>query len=58
MNESLGSNLSPEDISAEQALRPENLADFVGQKRVRDQIDLLLRAARERSAPADHTLLS
>lgn len=58
MNESLGSNLSPEDISAEQALRPENLADFVGQKRVRDQIDLLLRAARERSAPADHILLS
>jgi Holliday junction DNA helicase RuvB len=58
MNESLGSNLSPEDISAEQALRPENLQDFVGQKRVRDQIDLLLRAARERSAPADHILLS
>ncbi len=58
MSESLNSNLSPEDISAEQALRPENLADFVGQKRVRDQIDLLLRAARERSAPADHILLS
>jgi Holliday junction DNA helicase RuvB len=58
MSESLSSNLSPEDISAEQALRPENLADFVGQQRVRDQIDLLLRAARERSAPADHILLS
>jgi Holliday junction DNA helicase RuvB len=58
MSESLSSNLSPEDISAEQALRPENLADFVGQQRVRDQVDLLLRAARERSAPADHILLS
>ena len=39
-------------------MRPENLADFVGQQRVRDQVDLLLRAARERSAPADHILLS
>jgi Holliday junction DNA helicase RuvB len=58
MSESLSSNLSPEDISAEQALRPENLADFVGQQRVREQVDLLLRAARERSAPADHILLS
>jgi len=58
MSESLSSNLSPEDLSAEQALRPENLADFVGQQRVRDQVDLLLRAARERSAPADHILLS
>lgn len=58
MSESLSSNLSPEDLSAEQALRPENLADFVGQQRVREQVDLLLRAARERSAPADHILLS
>ena len=54
----LNSNLSPEDISAEQALRPSSLKEFIGQGRVRDQVDLLLRAARERSAPADHILLS
>jgi Holliday junction DNA helicase RuvB len=54
----LNSNLTPEEVSAEQALRPANLKEFIGQGRVRDQVDLLLRAARERSAPADHILLS
>jgi len=54
----MSSSLTPEEISAEQALRPESLRDFVGQKRVKDQVDLLLRAARERGAPADHILFS
>jgi len=52
------SALTPEEITAEQALRPDRLAEFVGQQRVKDQIDLLLRAARDRSMPADHILLS
>jgi Holliday junction DNA helicase RuvB len=54
----LHSELSSEDITAEQALRPNSLQDFVGQQRVKDQVDLLLRAARERGKPADHILLS
>lgn len=57
-DEVMNSSLTPEEISAEQALRPETLKDFVGQKRVKDQVDLLLRAARERGAPADHILFS
>lgn len=57
-NEFIHSALTPEEITAEQALRPERLADFVGQQRVKDQVDLLLRAARDRSKPADHILLS
>jgi len=56
--EVMSSSLTPEEISAERALRPETLRDFVGQKRVKDQVDLLLRAARERGAPADHILFS
>ena len=59
MDEEIMSNsLTPEEISAEQALRPETLRDFVGQQRVKDQVDLLLRAARERGAPSDHILFS
>ena len=50
--------LSPEEITAEQALRPHSLDEFVGQQRVKDQVDLLLRAARERGTPSDHILLS
>ena len=57
-DEIMSSSLTPEEISAEQALRPETLKDFVGQQRVKDQVDLLLRAARERGAPADHILFS
>ncbi|MFM1937211.1 MAG: hypothetical protein RLZZ320_69 [Actinomycetota bacterium] len=52
------SSLSSEEITAEQALRPHLLNEFVGQQRVKDQVDLLLRAARERGAPSDHILLS
>ena len=42
----------------EMALRPKSLSEFVGQKRVANQIDLLLKAARERKSHADHLLLS
>jgi len=44
--------------SQELALRPKTLSEFVGQKRVADQLDLLLSAARNRNSPADHVLLS
>jgi Holliday junction DNA helicase RuvB len=57
-DELMNSSMSPEDITAEQALRPTSLQEFVGQQRVKDQVDLLLRAARERGAPSDHILLS
>ena len=57
-DEVMNSSMSPEDITAEQALRPTSLQEFVGQQRVKDQVDLLLRAARERGAPSDHILLS
>ena len=57
-DEIMSSSLSAEEITAEQALRPHSLQEFVGQQRVKDQVDLLLRAARERGAPSDHILLS
>ena len=46
------------DRVAELALRPKNLGEFVGQLRVREQLNLLLSAARERKASADHILFS
>lgn len=54
----MSSGVSPEEITAEQALRPHSLGEFVGQQRVKNQVDLLLRAARERNTPSDHILLS
>ncbi|MBF1737585.1 MAG: Holliday junction branch migration DNA helicase RuvB, partial [Trueperella pyogenes] len=44
--------------AAEAALRPKRLSEFVGQKIVRDQLQLVLDAARARGASADHVLLA
>ncbi|WP_019876930.1 Holliday junction branch migration DNA helicase RuvB [Sporichthya polymorpha] len=42
----------------EAALRPKRLAEFVGQQRVREQLSLVLDAAKLRNRPPDHLLLS
>jgi len=44
--------------AAEAALRPRSLAEFVGQKVVRDQLELVLHAAMGRGRAPDHVLLS
>ncbi len=50
--------LSPEDREFDVALRPRNLADFVGQDRVKEQLTVLLEGARQRDEPVDHLLFS
>lgn len=52
------SNIKGEESALEHALRPTTLKEFIGQHRVRQQIDVLLTAARHRKTPADHILLS
>ena len=52
------SNSDDFERAQELALRPKTLQEFVGQKRVANQLDLLLSAARNRNSPADHVLLS
>ena len=46
------------ELAIEGALRPTSLAEFVGQHKVRGQLQLLLDAARMQQRPADHILLS
>ena len=47
-----------DESAAEGALRPKDLQEFIGQERVRQQIDILLTAAKHRGTSADHILLS
>jgi holliday junction DNA helicase RuvB len=54
----VGAGADGEDSAVEAALRPKDLTEFIGQPRVREQLDLMLRAARAREAAADHVLLS
>jgi len=51
-------NAGNEESATEFALRPKSLTDFVGQQRVRDQINVLLQSAKSRGVAADHMLLS
>jgi holliday junction DNA helicase RuvB len=49
---------SPDERAAEGALRPRSLDEFIGQRRVRQQLALVLEAARLRERAADHVLLA
>ncbi len=44
--------------NVEGTLRPRKLDEFVGQPRVREQLELVLESARRRGVPPDHVLLS
>jgi len=48
----------PEDLAVDAEVRPRDLAQFVGQTRVVDQLGLLLAAAKRRGSVPDHVLLS
>jgi len=48
----------PDDLLVEATLRPRNLHEFIGQPRVREQLELVLEGARRRGDPPDHILLS
>jgi Holliday junction DNA helicase RuvB len=47
----------PLEAVEEGSLRPRRLAEFIGQERIKRQLALFLRAARERDEPLDHLLL-
>ena len=53
-----GEPVDETELAIEGALRPTSLAEFVGQQKVRGQMQLLLDAARIQQRPADHILLS
>ena len=46
-----------EDVVLDRGLRPKQLADFIGQEKVKDNLNIAMAAARGRDEPLDHTLL-
>ncbi len=48
---------SPNEESLERALRPKALQEYVGQQRIRDQLEIFVAAARQRAEALDHVLL-
>ncbi len=57
MTDRLTSGLpTDEDLSFETGLRPRRLSEFVGQKRVRERLELYIQAAKGRGDALDHVL--
>src|SRR3546814_14997345 len=46
------------ELNADVSLRPRSLADFVGQRELKDHLEIILEAARRRSQAVDHVLLA
>lgn len=54
--EPLDPKLKSEDKEAELSLRPKSLSEFIGQKKLKDQLDIFIRAALKRGEQLDHIL--
>ena len=46
-----------QEESLERALRPQWLGDYIGQQKIKDQLQIFIEAARQRQEALDHTLL-
>ncbi len=51
------SNASPHEQGEERALRPKQLTEYVGQVKIREQLEIFISAARNRKEALDHALL-
>ena len=52
-----GKATSPNEEAVERALRPTSLPDYVGQPKIREQLEIFIAAAKGRSEALDHLLL-
>ncbi len=57
MRDLITPGLTEEDLDLERSLRPQRLADFVGQARLKENLAVFIQAARERQEALDHVLL-
>jgi Holliday junction DNA helicase RuvB len=58
VNQFLAPVLADAEEEVERTLRPRSLADFVGQERVKEQLEIALTAAKARGEALDHLLLA
>lgn len=56
-NRLISSSMKVEDNDTEVSLRPKNLSDYLGQEKVKEQLEIFIEAAKSRNEPLDHVLL-
>jgi Holliday junction DNA helicase RuvB len=49
--------LSPQEEALERTLRPKSLNEYIGQEKIRGQLEVFIKAARQRHESLDHVLL-
>lgn len=52
-----GESVNPEEESFEMSLRPQKLAEYIGQDKVKDNLKIFIEAAKKRNEALDHVLL-
>ena len=55
---SVTGELTADDLEVDRTLRPKTLDDYCGQERVRENLRVLIQAARDRNEPLDHVIFS
>src|ERR1700750_1179795 len=53
----ISGDLQPDEVQFEAGLRPRRLADFTGQSKLKENLDIAIQAARMRGEAMDHVLL-
>ncbi len=56
-NRVIGAGFNREDDEAERSLRPQSLAEYIGQPKLKDSLTVYMQAALNRREPLDHLLL-
>ncbi len=55
---SVTGELTSDDLEVDRSLRPRTLDDYCGQERVRENLRVLIQAAKDRGEPLDHVIFS
>ncbi len=57
MDERIVTNHELQEDSFEKSIRPDSIDEYIGQKEVKENIDIFIKAAKMRNEPLDHVLL-
>lgn len=54
----VSADLQEDDLALDRSLRPKMLSDYIGQEKIKDSLDIMIQAAKERGETVDHILFS
>lgn len=57
-NRMASAELQEDDLSLDRSLRPQKLADYLGQTKIKESLEILIQAAQQRGDVVDHILFS